>query len=81
MEELIVLRMKQFKRQEINNEEARERVRRYRLANKEYFNETKNTRKSELEPGELVLVMGCEEGKGYVAMAKAAAKMAGPLPD
>jgi len=40
----------------MNNKEARERVRRYYLANKEYFNEIKNTRKSELKPRELILL-------------------------
>jgi hypothetical protein len=55
-EELIILRMKQFEQQEINNEEAQERMRRYRLANKEYFNEIKNTCKGKLESGGLMLV-------------------------
>ena len=54
---------------------------RYYLANKEYFNKIKNTYKSKLKPRELMLVMGYEEGKGYIVIAKAIAKMAGPLLD
>jgi len=76
---LIVLRMKQFKRQEMNNEEARERVRRYRLANKEYFNEIKNTRKSELEPGELVLVWDAKKAKDMSRWQKLQPKRQGPF--
>jgi hypothetical protein len=56
-------------------------VRRYYLANKEYFNKIKNTYKSKLKPRELVLVIGYKEGKGYIAIVKAAAKMVGPLLD
>jgi hypothetical protein len=56
-------------------------VRCYYLANKEYFNKIKNTYKSKLKPRELVLVIGCEEGKGYIVIVKAAAKIAGPLLD
>ena len=56
-------------------------MRYYYLANKEYFNKTKNTYKSELKPRELILVIGCEEGKGYIAIVKAVAKMVGPLLD
>jgi hypothetical protein len=56
-------------------------VRRYYLANKEYFNKIKNTYKSKLKPRELVLVIGYKEGKGYITIAKAAAKMVGPLLD
>ena len=56
-------------------------MRRYYLANKEYFNKIKNTYKSELKPRELILVIGCEEGKGYIIMAKAIAKIVGPLLD
>ena len=40
----------------MNNKEAWEIVRRYYLANKEYFNKIKNTYKSKLKPRELVLV-------------------------
>ena len=47
----------------------------YYLANKEYFNKIKNTSKSKLKPRELILVIGCEEGKGYIAMVKAVAKI------
>jgi hypothetical protein len=56
-------------------------VRRYYLANKEYFNKTKNTYKSKLKPRELILVIGYKEGKEYIIIAKATAKMAGPLLD
>ena len=56
-------------------------MRRYRLANKEYFNKTKNTYKSKLKPRELILVIGYKEGKGYIIIVKAAAKIVGPLLD
>ena len=56
-------------------------MRHYYLANKEYFNKIKNTYKSKLKPRELMLVIGCEEGKGYIIIVKAIAKMAGPLLD
>jgi hypothetical protein len=56
-------------------------VRYYHLANKEYFNKIKNTYKSKLKLRELILVIGYKEGKGYVVIAKATAKMAGPLLD
>ena len=48
--------MKQFKWQEISNKEVQKRVHRYYLANKEYFNEIKNTYKGEFKPRELVLI-------------------------
>ena len=53
----------------------------YYLANKEYFNKIKNTRKSKLKPRELILVMGYKEGKGYIVIVKAIAKIVGPLLD
>ena len=53
----------------------------YYLANKEYFNKIKNIYKSKLKPRELILVIGGEEGKGYIAIVKATAKIAGPLLD
>ena len=56
IEELIILRINQFKWQEISNKKAWKRVYCYYLANKEYFNKTKNTYKGELEPGEFVLI-------------------------
>jgi hypothetical protein len=56
-------------------------VRYYYLANKEYFNKIKNTYKSKLKPRELMLVIGYKEGKGYIVIAKATAKIVGPLPD
>ena len=56
-------------------------MRRYYLANKEYFNKIKNTYKSELKPRELMLVIGYKEGKGYIIIVKAAAKIVGPLLD
>ena len=56
-------------------------MRYYYLAIKEYFNKIKNTYKSKLKPKELVLVIGCEEGKRYIAIVKAIAKMVGPLLD
>jgi hypothetical protein len=56
-------------------------VRRYYLANKEYFNKIKNTYKSKLKLRELILVMGYKEGKGYIVIVKAIAKIAGPLLD
>ena len=40
----------------MSNKETWERVHYYYLANKEYFNKTKNTYKGELEPRELVLI-------------------------
>ena len=40
----------------MNNKEAQERVPRYYLDNKEYFNKIKNIYKSEFEPRELILV-------------------------
>ena len=48
--------MKQFKRQEMSNKKTQKRVHRYYLANKEYFNKTKNTYKGKLEPKELILI-------------------------
>ena len=56
-------------------------MRYYYLANKEYFNKIKNTYKSKLKPRELVLIIGYEEGKEYIAIVKAAAKIVGPLLD
>ena len=56
-------------------------MRRYYLANKEYFNKIKNTYKSKLKPRELMLVIGYKEGKGYITMVKAAAKIVGSLLD
>jgi hypothetical protein len=35
----------------------------YYLANKEYFNEIKNTYKGELEPGELILIWDIKKVK------------------
>jgi hypothetical protein len=40
----------------MSNKKAQERVRRYYLTSKEYFNKTKNIYKGKLKPGELVLV-------------------------
>ena len=56
-------------------------MRRYYLVNKEYFNKIKNIYKSKLKPRELVLVIGYEEGKGYIVIVKAIAKIVGPLLD
>ena len=56
-------------------------MRRYYLANKEYFNKIKNTYKSKLKLKKLILVIGYKEGKGYIVMVKAIAKIAGPLLD
>ena len=47
----------------MNNKEAQERVRRYYLGNKEYFNKIKNTCKSEFKPGELMLVQDVKKVK------------------
>ena len=48
--------MKQFKRQEMSNKKAQERVHRYYLANKEYINKIKNTYKGKLKPKEFILI-------------------------
>ena len=40
----------------MSNKKAQERVHRYCLTNKEYFNKTKNTYKGELKPREFILV-------------------------
>ena len=56
IEELIILKIKQFKWQEISNKKAQKRVHCNHLANKEYFNKTKNTYKGKLEPKELILI-------------------------
>ena len=56
-------------------------MRHYYLANKEYFNKIKNTYKSKLKPRELILVIGYKEGKGYIIIVKAIAKIVGPLLD
>ena len=63
MEELIILKIKQFKWQEITNKETQERVYCYHLVNKEYFNKTNNTYKGEPKPGELILVYNIKKAK------------------
>ena len=56
MEELIILRIKQFKRQKISNKKVWERVHCYHLTNKEYFNEIKNTYKGKFKPKKLIFI-------------------------
>ena len=48
----------------------------YYLANKEYFNKIKNTYKVSLNLGAYASI-GCKEGKRYIIIVKAIAKIVG----
>ena len=63
----------------MNNKEAQEIVRRYYLANKEYFNKIKNTYKSELKPRELILVQDAKKAKDISRWQKLQLKWQGPF--
>ena len=62
-EDLLTIRARQLEKREEDLKEARARLKRKRLENKEAFNATKNIRHDKILPGDVVLIYDTQHKK------------------
>src|SRR5438552_28145 len=76
--DLLALRARQLERRNEDLREAVDRVRRHRLGNKEYFDDTKRVRTDELEAGDMVLLYDSQRAQDMSRSTKLLSRWLGP---
>ena len=77
--ELLALRAKQFDRRDVDTREAIARIRRLRVANKEYFDNTHRIRQDGFRVGDMVILHNTQLKQDYSSSRKLDLKWLGPF--